>query len=292
MHPIWSVEYYDWYKREILVVYYQHNGNIILVYVCVLGCDQLCDLMDCNLLASSVHGILPAWILEWVAISFTNAWKWKVKNEVAQLCLTLSDPIDCQPTRLFRPCDFPGKSTGVECHCLLHYDPMGVSNLISGSSAFSKSSLYTWKLSVHILLKPCLKDFKHYHASVWNEHNCVVVRTFFGIALLWDWNENWPFPVQQTTSHFFITLFLNNNKTKNTTSKPISQKALSKKGRVGCPKFLSSIKQGHWQKEKKMYVLDILSSVISIRGSGSPRQRWGICESLWMIISPSVFGRH
>ena len=45
-------------------------------------------------------------------------------------------------------------------------DPTNVGNLISASSAFSKSSLYTWKFSVHILLKPSLKDFEHYFASV------------------------------------------------------------------------------------------------------------------------------
>ena len=41
------------------------------------------------------------------------------------------------------------------------YDPTDVGNLISGSSAFSKPSLYIWKFSVHILLKPSLKDFDH-----------------------------------------------------------------------------------------------------------------------------------
>ena len=41
------------------------------------------------------------------------------------------------------------------------YDPVDVGNLISGSYAFSKSSLYIWKLLVHILLKPSLKDFEH-----------------------------------------------------------------------------------------------------------------------------------
>ena len=46
------------------------------------------------------------------------------------------------------------------------YDPMDVGNLISGSSAFSKSSLYIWKFSVHILLKPNLMDFEHYLASM------------------------------------------------------------------------------------------------------------------------------
>ena len=75
------------------------------------------------------------------------------------------------------------------------YDPMDVDNLISGSSAFSKSSLNIWKFSVHILLKPGLENFEHYFASGWNECNCVVVWTLFAIAFLWDWNENWPFPV-------------------------------------------------------------------------------------------------
>ena len=63
------------------------------------------------------------------------------------------------------------------------------------SSAFSKSSMNIWKFSVHILLKPCLENFEHYFTSMWDECNCVVVWTFFGIVFLWDWNENWPFPV-------------------------------------------------------------------------------------------------
>ena len=45
---------------------------------------------------------------------------------------------------------------------LLFDDPTDVGNLVSGSSAFSKSSLNIWKFSVHILLKPSLKDFEHY----------------------------------------------------------------------------------------------------------------------------------
>ena len=75
-----------------------------------------------------------------------------------------------------------------------------VGNLISGSSAISKSSLYIWKFLVHILLKPNLKDFEYYLASMWDECNCIVVWTFFGDAFPWDWNENWPFssPVANT----------------------------------------------------------------------------------------------
>ena len=72
---------------------------------------------------------------------------------------------------------------------------MDVGNLISGTSAFSKSSLNIWNFLVHILLKPSLGNFENYFASVWDECNCVIVWTFFDIAFLWDWNENWPFPV-------------------------------------------------------------------------------------------------
>ena len=62
----------------------------------------------------------------------------------------------------------------LELSCFL-YDPMDVGNLISGSSAFSKSSLYIWALTVHILLKPDLENFEHHFASMWDECNCVVV---------------------------------------------------------------------------------------------------------------------
>ena len=74
-------------------------------------------------------------------------------------------------------------------------DPADVGNLISGSSAFSKTSLNIRKFTVHILLKPGLENFEHYFTSMWDECYCVVVWAFFGIAFLWDWNENWPFPV-------------------------------------------------------------------------------------------------
>ena len=67
------------------------------------------------------------------------------------------------------------------------YDPTDVDNLISGSSAFSKSSLYIWNFSVHILLKPHFKDFEHYLSGMWNECNCMLVWIFFGIALFGNW---------------------------------------------------------------------------------------------------------
>ena len=54
-------------------------------------------------------------------------------------------------------------------------DPADVGNLISGSSAFSKTSLNMWKFTVHVLLKPGLENIEHYFTSVLDECNCVVV---------------------------------------------------------------------------------------------------------------------
>ena len=64
-------------------------------------------------------------------------------------------------------------------------DSMDVGNLISGSSAFSKSSLNIWKFTVHILLKPGLENFEHYFASMWDECNCVVVWHCLSLGLEW-----------------------------------------------------------------------------------------------------------
>ena len=66
----------------------------------------------------------------------------------------------------------------LELSCFFH-DPMDVGNLISGSSAFSKSSLNTWKFKVHVLLKPGWENFEHYFASMWDECNCEAVWTFW-----------------------------------------------------------------------------------------------------------------
>ena len=80
------------------------------------SCPTLYDPIDGSPPGSTVSGILQARTLEWVAISFSNAGKWKWS------CSVMSDtlqPHGLQPTRLLCPWDFPGKSTGVGCHCLL-----------------------------------------------------------------------------------------------------------------------------------------------------------------------------
>ena len=78
------------------------------------SCLTLCNPIDSSPPGSTIPGILQARTLEWVAISFSNAWKWSHS--------IVSDPQwphGLQPSRLLRPWDFPGKSTGVGCHCLL-----------------------------------------------------------------------------------------------------------------------------------------------------------------------------
>ena len=79
---------------------------------------------------------------------------------------------------------------------------MNVGNLISGSSASLKPNLYIRKFSIHVVLKPSLKDFEHNLASMWNESNYMVVWTFFGITLLWDWNEKLTFSSTVATAEF------------------------------------------------------------------------------------------
>ena len=82
------------------------------------SCQTLCDPIDCSPAGSTIPGIIQARTLEWVAISFSNAWKWKVK--VKSLCRVrlLATPWtaahQAPPSR-----GFSGKSTGVGCHCLL-----------------------------------------------------------------------------------------------------------------------------------------------------------------------------
>ena len=66
------------------------------------SCLTLCDPIDGSPLGSPVPGILQVRTLEWVAISFSNAWKWKVKGKSLKSCPTLSDPMDCS---------LPGSST-------------------------------------------------------------------------------------------------------------------------------------------------------------------------------------
>ena len=98
----------------------------------------------------------------------------------------------------FTQSDF-GTVNKTEVHVFLELscffdDPIEVGNLISCSSVFSKPNLNIWKFTAHVL-NPGLENFEHYFTTMWDECNCALVWAFFGIAFLWDWNENWPFPV-------------------------------------------------------------------------------------------------
>ena len=81
-------------------------------------CPTLCDSIEGSPPGSPIPGILQARSLEWLAISFSNAWKWS--HSVVSDSLR---PHGLQPTRLLHPWDFPGKSTGMGCHCLLRDQP-------------------------------------------------------------------------------------------------------------------------------------------------------------------------
>ena len=72
-------------------------------------------------------------------------------------------PVCCEPHKDFRLVDEAEVDVFLEFSCFFD-DPVDVANLISGSSTFPKSSLYIWKSSVHVLVKPSLKDFEHYLA--------------------------------------------------------------------------------------------------------------------------------
>ena len=128
------------------------------------SCLTLCDLID----GSPPGSPVPAWDSPGkntgVGCHFLpQCMKVKSESEVAQSGLTLSDPMDYS---------LPGSSIhGVfqarELEWLplpSPYDPTDVGNLISYSSAFPNSSLYIWKFSVLVLLKPNLEDFEHYLA--------------------------------------------------------------------------------------------------------------------------------
>ena len=92
------------------------------------SCPTLCDPRDSSPPGSPIPGILQARTLEWVAISFSNAWKWKVKVKSLSRLWLLVTPwtaaYQVPPSR-----DFLGKSTGVACHCLLRRSPGDTVNL-------------------------------------------------------------------------------------------------------------------------------------------------------------------
>ena len=99
------------------------------------SCPTLCDPIDGSPLGSSVPGTLQARILEWVAVSFSNAWKWKVKVKSLSRALLLVDPMDCS---------IPGSSThGIFQTRVLEWVAI----------AFSDSNDYLLFISIYLLAR-------------------------------------------------------------------------------------------------------------------------------------------
>ena len=114
----WHLKRFIWHKCVHNKILYFYATKSLQSYL------TLCDPIDGSPPGSPIPGILQARTLEWVAISFSNAWKWKVKvKSFSHVWPSVTSdpqrPHGLQPTRPLRPWDFPGKSAGVGCHCLL-----------------------------------------------------------------------------------------------------------------------------------------------------------------------------
>ena len=102
----------DWKRSKTLTVCRCHDPLHAAKWL--QPCPTLWNTIGASPPGFPIPGILQARTLEWVAISFSNAWKWS--HSVVSDSLQLHG---LQPTRLLCPWDFPGKSTGVGCHCHL-----------------------------------------------------------------------------------------------------------------------------------------------------------------------------
>ena len=119
---------FRWWKFQQTICIINSKNTFILKFSIYMpaaaakslqSCPTLCDPIDSSPPGSPVPGILQARTLEWVAISFPNAWKWKVKVKLLSR-VRPQWPHGLQPSRLLHPLDFPGKSTGVGCHMPTH----------------------------------------------------------------------------------------------------------------------------------------------------------------------------
>ena len=118
----WRTSLFELFATYRLYIYIH---MYIYIYVCIYIfaksrqlCPTLCDPIDGSPPGSAVPGILQSRTLEWVASSFSNVWKWKVKVKLLSRVWLLVTPWTAAH-QFFHPWDFLGKSTGVGCHCLL-----------------------------------------------------------------------------------------------------------------------------------------------------------------------------
>ena len=184
--------------------------------------------MDCSQPGSSVHGILQARILEWVAMPSSRGSS-GARDQTCSLWLipfpTVQSVVPCPVLTVaswpayrllkrqvrwsgipisFRIFQFvvihtvKGFDTVnkaevdvfLELSCFFN-DPADVDNLNSGSSAFSKTNLNIRKFMAHILLKPGLENFEHYFTSAWDECHCACCAVGHGVAKSWTGLSDW-----------------------------------------------------------------------------------------------------
>ena len=139
------------------------HGKILMICVAAAAkslqsCSTLCNPVDGSLPGSPVPGILQERTLEWVAIAFSNAWK--------QSRSVMSDSLrshGLQPSRLLHPWDFPGKSTGVGCHCLLQWSVLLV----------HKTSIFTGNVTSNMLKVLSFVPFKYIQKSYFISWFCM-----------------------------------------------------------------------------------------------------------------------
>ena len=104
----WQVEVTDYMYKYLKI---KNQAAAATAVKSLQLCPTLCDSIDGSPQGCPVPGILQSRTLEWVAISFSNAWKGKVKVKLLSRVRLWVTP--------WTPWDFPGNSTGVRCHCLL-----------------------------------------------------------------------------------------------------------------------------------------------------------------------------
>ena len=119
------------------------------------SCPTLCNPIEGSPPGSPVPGILQARTLEWVAISFSNAWKGKGKvKSLSRVWLLATHGL--QPTRLLYPWGFPGKSTAVGCHRLLRYtfQESQIESPIAGCASLRTNKAFNWNAPSWFLQMP------------------------------------------------------------------------------------------------------------------------------------------
>ena len=135
--------------------------------------------------------LLQGTLTHWKVVCFTGYCMYYFNQSVSsvpQVCPTLCNPLDWSMPGFPVHHQLP-EFTQTQVHWV--GDAIHPSHPLSSPSApaFNLSqhkSLFQWVSSLH---------FEHYLANMWDECNCAIVWTFFGIDFLWGWNENWPLPV-------------------------------------------------------------------------------------------------